>query len=126
MTRPAHSPRSAGQLIQFHRLIEEAQVDLARARKTATHALQIGVSPVELIDLARGKLTDPDRRELLSLLARSPWALSRVVALVRSARNPRSLGARILAASNTDPYAWGMKDTGDYDMDLCRLLEQIE
>jgi hypothetical protein len=107
----------------FPALFREALVDLADYRLTAIHALQIGVDPDEIIDYARG--LRPLGFE--NLLVQSPWAMGRVTALVKAARRPASLGNKLLSSrGRTDPYAWGIKETGDRDLDLATLLDQVD
>ncbi len=91
-------------------------------RSTAYHALQMGVIPDEILSYVRGN--SPDGFE--SVLGHSAWAMDRVVALTKAQRRPNSLGAKILdSVGHTDPYVWGIKDTGDVDRDLAALLDQV-
>lgn len=91
-------------------------------RSTAYHALQMGVIPDEILSYVRGN--SPDGFE--SVLDHSAWAMDRVVALVKAQRRPNSLGAKLLASvGRTDPYYWGIKDTGDVDRDLAVLLDLV-
>jgi len=109
----------------FSHFVDQAFVVRGELSRTAAYALQTGVNPRDLIHYVQGVCTDPERREVEHLLAQSPWALSRVVALVKAKRNPASLGAQVLKADSTNPYGWGIKQTGDPDMDIALLLESI-
>lgn len=121
MTSPAANPPRPGNFVRFlDEHLREAEV----AKTTAAHALRIGVIPEEIIDYVRGQVAD--RRSTESMLARSPWAMSRVVALVKSRRNPHSLGARILASKGAiQPLAWGIRGVGDHDQDVAELLDRV-
>ena len=111
--------------VGFTRLLDQALMSANQYRQTYHYALDIGIRPEELINYVRGRIGVHERRGFEHNLSRSPWALQRVVALVKAMRTPGSLGAQILAACNTDPYAWGIKRMGDVDTDLCLLLERI-
>jgi hypothetical protein len=106
----------------FDTIIAQAQSLANLQRSTAYHALQMGVIPDEILSYARGN--NPDGFE--SVLAHSAWAMDRVVALTKAQRRPESLGAKLLASvGHTDPYVWGIKDTGDRDFDLAALLNRV-
>lgn len=125
MTSPA-APNPTPGTVGFHKLIEAATLELGDFRKTSGHALGIGVLPDQIIDYVRGQLDNGQQREVERLLARSPWALGRVTALVKARRDPGSLGARILATiGEVDPSVWRIPSSGDPDTDLARLLDQI-
>jgi hypothetical protein len=111
--------------VGFSERILETFRALPAYRSTAVHALNLGLRPESLLHYVRGALDERERQDIQHLLAYSPWASARVVALVKAKRDPASLGARILSATHTNPYDWGMKTTGDWDTDLCRLLEQV-
>jgi len=119
----AQKPRPATG--SFPGLVDQALTHLNEHRRTARYALDLGIRPQEIIDYVRGHLSPAERRGLTSLLGRSSWAMSRVVALVKSRRNSASLGAKILASDHIAPSAWGMKETGDEDADLCLLLDRV-
>ena len=107
---------------RFDSIIAQSGHILSAQRRTAYHALQSGVNPDEILTYARG--LRPESFE--TVFARCPWAMARVVALVKAKRRPASLGARLLAGvGRTDPYAWGIRDTGDRDRDLASLLNQV-
>ena len=121
MTGPATAPRS-GNSARFASVVDKVFIDLDRHRSTAEHALQIGVDPQKLIRVARGQCCVFTE----DLIEQSPWALGRIIALVKAKRRFGSLGARILeSVGPTDPSVWGIKETGDPQADLAALLDQV-
>jgi len=107
----------------FESFLNETLVSLPDARNTPEFAVRVAhVNPFLLLDYVRGSANLADAH---AMIAQSDWAAGRVVALVKSRRDPRSLGARILRSTNTDPYAWGIENTGDEVMDLALLLDQV-
>jgi len=125
MTSPAAQPPRRG-TATFHTLIEESFRKETALRKTAGHALLTGVNPEEILDYVRGQVTPANRADVDQMLARSPWALGRVVALVKAKRDPASLGARILASHGAiQPRAWGIAGSGDHEADLAELLDRV-
>jgi hypothetical protein len=118
MNVPANPPRP----VTFVSVIQEISTACAIQRRTSTYALEIGIRPDELIRYAKG-----DRPEgFHELLVRSSWAMDRVSALVRSLRDPDSIGCIILKLQDLDPYMWGIYNTGDWDADLATLIDQVE
>lgn len=109
----------------FKAIYADATVGLMAYKQTAAHALTIGIRPNDLIRFVRGDLEGIARTEVQASLDRSPWALGRVVALVKARRNASSLGSRIVASDLFDPYAWGILNTGDIDTDGCTLLDLL-
>jgi hypothetical protein len=125
MLSPAAQPPQQG-TAQFHTLLEESAREGIALRNTAGHALLVGVNPEEILDYVRGQVSPANRVDVDQMLARSPWALGRVVALVKAKRDPASLGARILAShGQVDPRAWGIVGSGDHEADLAMLLDQV-
>jgi len=119
MTSPAAAPQPRG---SFQIAIEEALSETRSIRTTAGHALKTGVIPDEIIDYVRGRPS----ADIEHMLARSPWAMGRVVVLVKAKRDPASLGARILAShGQVQPPHWGIQGSGDPDADLAYLLDQV-
>lgn len=55
-------------------------------RQTYHYALEIGLRPTEILAYARGELVGEERDIVQSLISESPWALSRVVAIVKMRR----------------------------------------
>ena len=124
MTSPAAQP--APTFGAFQSTVEAAAVQLTALRLTASHALRNGVIPQEIVDFARGQLSPGQRQDAQAMLARSPWAMGRVVALVKARRDGASLGARILASTGpVDPVVWGISPTDDKDADLAKLLDVV-
>lgn len=106
----------------FASIVAQAQLHLHEQRHLAYHALQCGVIPDEILSYARG--TSPKGFD--SVLTAFPWVMGRVVALMKAQRRPQSLGAKLLSSvGRTDPYAWGIGDTGDRDRDLATLLDLV-
>lgn len=107
----------------FTTIVEQAQLQLHEQRHSAHYALQLGVNPDKILSYARGN--SPEGFD--SVLISSSWAMGRVVALMKAMRRPQSLGAKLLASvGRTDPYYWGIKDTGDVDRDLAVLLDLVD
>jgi uncharacterized protein YciW len=124
MSSPATPPRSGA--AAFTTLLDETVLMHARVKGTASHALAIALYPDQIIDYVRGVLTPSARANVMASLAHSAWGMSRVVALVKSRRDPASLGARLLVGEGSvDPYAWGIQDTGDPETDLATLLDKV-
>ena len=71
---------------QFEALLFKTTAELTAYRKTSSHALDIGVRPRELVRYARGDLDEVARVDFQRLLTQSPWALGRVVAIVKAQR----------------------------------------
>lgn len=125
MTGPAANPPRTG-TIAFHTLIDDALRHAAAVRETPAHSLAMGVFPDQIIDYVRGELSLDAREEMTTALATVPWAMGRVVALVKARRSPTSLGAMILATTGKIcPYDWGVPNTGDEDADLAALLDRV-
>jgi hypothetical protein len=119
MIGPADAPKPGAAPPKIDELVREA----TKLRRTAAHALRCGVNPDELLSYARGN--KPHGFE--AFLAQSPWAMGRVVALVKANRRPESLGAKLLRSPDrTDPYAWGIQNTGDREADLATLLDKVD
>ena len=121
--KPQDPPARTG--ITFEAVYRDAFAGHAAFKKTAEHALAIGIRPTDLLRYVRRELEGYEHAEMHCSLVRSPWATDRVVALVKAARTPGSLGERLLSSTHTDPYVWGMKNTGDSDLDMAHLLEQV-
>ncbi|MHC4180279.1 MAG: hypothetical protein ACYSWU_22470 [Planctomycetota bacterium] len=120
MTSPAANPPVPNST--FGPILDQAMRNLAEYRQTAAHALDLGVDPREIIDYARGR----QPAGIVTYLTQCPWVMDRVVALVKAARKPGSLGAKILAGVGpTIPSHWGIRDTGNEDADLATLLDQV-
>lgn len=79
---------------QFVRVLDQALVFARRHKQTYMHAFDIGIRAPDLMRYVSGKLEEVERREFQGLLARSPWAMARVVALVKAKR--QDTGPRVL------------------------------
>jgi len=123
---PEPMPSKKSPRVGFSDLVDSAIQSRTALQNTAGFALSTGVDPQTLIDYARGRASPAVKSEAEMMVMSSPWAMSRVLALVRAARDPSSLGAGILrTVGNTNPYEWGMTRTEDPQMDLALLLERI-
>lgn len=110
----------------FPQVIEQALTTWTEARNTAHYAISTGVNPHDLIDYVRGTLSEGERADVQAMLATSPWAMGRVVALVKAKRRPESLGTKImLTEGKIDPAAWGIPSSGDHEVDLAKLLDTL-
>ena len=71
----------------FVRLMQAAFVELGTVQQTYLHAFDVGIRARELVRYASGAMNEAERREFTGLLGRSPWAVARVVALVKRKRD---------------------------------------
>jgi hypothetical protein len=86
----------------------------------------MGVYPDQIIDYVRAEPSGPAREEMMHTLVTVPWAMGRVVALVKARRDPTSLGSRLLESEGEiSPADWGVPITGDRDADLATLLNRV-
>ena len=86
---------------QFEAVLSTTTAELTAYRLTYHHALDIGVRPRELVRYVQGKLSTPARVAFQGLLNQSPWALGRVVALVK-ARRVRTIAPIAIMHAITD------------------------
>lgn len=86
---------------QFEAELSRTTAGLTAYRMTYNHALDIGVRPRELVLYVQGKLDTGARVDFQGLLTQSPWALGRVVALVK-AKRVGNVGARVVVSAITD------------------------
>jgi hypothetical protein len=107
--------------VEFGAIVDEFIRANGIQRKTSTYALEIGIRPDELIRYARGERSEGFQE----LLLQSPWAMERVVALIRAARDHQHWVHHILNAGALNPYDWGVLNTGDRDADLMTLIDQV-
>jgi hypothetical protein len=122
--KPQDPPTAPTPGPEFAPSVDAAAVGLHVYKQTAHHALALGVRAADLVRYVSGDVTRDERKALQELLARSDWAMSRVVALTKARRNPNSLAARLLEGE-FNPYAWGVMRTEDPEMDAATLLERI-
>jgi hypothetical protein len=66
--------------------VDQALEEHVRYTKTYEHALDLGIQPREILAYATGAMDEGSRRQFVGTLARSPWAMSRVVAIVKAQR----------------------------------------
>ena len=70
----------------FVRILDQALETHIRYKQTYEHALNLGLQPKEILDYATGRMTEEARARFVGTLAQSPWAVSRVVAIVKAQR----------------------------------------
>jgi len=97
----------------FATAIDQALTEHVRYKKTYLHAFDIGIRAPDLFRYAFGQLDEVRRREYTELVARSPWALKTVVALVKAKRN------------NTPPRFLVYDSSGQDDLEALKLLDQF-
>lgn len=125
MAGPAANPPRPG-VAAFHALVDEALRHAGAARETSDYALRLGVDPQQIIGYVRAELSVSAREEMMHTLSTVPWAMGRVVALVKARRDPTSLGSRLLATEGEiSPADWDVPITGDRDADLVTLLNRV-
>ena len=120
--KPQDPPPATGP--DFAARLNVAAVGYSIFKQTQFHALGIGVRPADLVRYVAGNLVVGEQGEIEALLVQAPWAMERVVALVKARRDPTSLGAQILAGE-FNPYAYGVQRTEDPEMDAATLLNLI-
>lgn len=84
---PDQSPRSTAPMT-FDSLLDLAMPALVQYKKTFSHALDLGIRAKDIVLYACGALRPNDRERLQIQLLQSPWAVARVVALVKAKRDP--------------------------------------
>ncbi len=108
----------------FGRLVDEA----LRARPTpdASHALMSGVDVYGLCRYAAVACSKQERGAMQRQLLDHPWAHSRVVALVKGARDPGSVAAAVISAARRGAWT-GLAGSvsADPEADLAKLLDSI-
>lgn len=120
MNSPAMPRREPA--VEFGAIVDEFIRANGIQRKTSTYALEIGIRPDELIRYAKGERP----RGFQELLLQSPWAMERVVTLIKAIRDPKSIASYMFRAACVDPYVWGVLNTGDRDVDMMTLIDQVE
>jgi len=118
--QPASRPNPAA----FEKLVTD--VLRTRTAPDMETALVSGVDVYGLCRYATGVVTPQERAEIQAQITDHPWALSRVVALVKGARTKRSLADRILRAARRGAWS-GLIDTvsADPERQLAKLLDSI-
>ena len=130
--KPQTPPPTMG---SFKAAFDQTVANLAANKHTYEHALSLGISPRDLVSyVCRDRvenysdltLSDPERIDLERLLVKSPWAMGRVVALVKALRTA-SAGS-LLFRARTIPilnhYARS-EEWNDEDLEGCKLLDQL-
>lgn len=72
--------------VTFDSLFGLAMRAHASYKQTYEHALDLGIRPRDLTAYAFGQMPPDERERFHSLVCQSPWALGRVVALVKADR----------------------------------------
>ncbi|MCA8920332.1 MAG: hypothetical protein KDD82_00910 [Planctomycetes bacterium] len=109
------NPGSPG-AASWNQLVDQAVEERFRRARSVEAALASGELVVgELVGFAAGCLSPDARRNAQSFLARTPWALGRVTALVRGARSEGAqahggLAAKLLEAARTGKLSDGRRE----------------
>lgn len=98
---------------QFVEVLDQALGEHVRYKQTYMHAFDIGIRAPDLMRYAMGRLDAYERDEFTRLLSRSPWAMSRVVALVKAKRE------------STGPRALFYDSNGQDELEALKLLDQF-
>jgi len=109
----------------FEAVLTNAIAGHTEYKRTASHALSIGVRPKDLVRYVRGNLEDHERAEVHGLIALSPWALGRVVALVKARRDETSLRYRCATIPILNHYARPPGGWIDEDLEGAKLLDLL-
>ena len=72
---------------QFGSFFMESSVAHYSYKQTFHHAMDIGIRARDILAYAKGELPPHERAAFEDLLNQSPWAMSRVVAIVKTWRN---------------------------------------
>lgn len=132
---PSSVPGSPG-AASWNHMVDQAVEERFRRARSADAAVASGELVVgELCGFAAGCLDPATRRNTEAFLARTPWALSRVTALVRAARDTTQdggLAAKLLDAARAGALTDGRRElaaalaeTGDQDGPLRQLSDRI-
>jgi hypothetical protein len=122
MTPQAPQPESAA---AFGSVIEHLLQKAAAFKQTYHHALSLGISPRDIVRYALCVLPPKERAQFESELVQSPWAMGRVVALVKLKRVEHDLRIRQVTVPILNHYA-RMEEWKDEDLEGCKLLDSIE
>lgn len=113
---PNSVPGSPG-AASWNQIVDQAVEERFRRARSAEAALASGELVVgELCGFAAGCLTAETRRNTQAFLARNPWALGRVTALVRAARSESEQGglaAKLLEAAKAGSLSDGRQQVAD-------------
>ena len=107
---PPTNPKHPGQTM-FTSLLAATTI----ARSTPDFALESGIDVYGLCRYAAGLVTGHERTVIESQLARHPWALNRVVTLVKGVRGPSPdpMAVRILEAARSGNWSGLLASRGD-------------
>lgn len=105
----------------FAHLIDAA----ARAPQTPDQALRSGVDVYGVIRYAAGVVSVDERTVIEAQLARSPWAMDRVVALVKGARTLGSIATTILDTARSGDWSGLLASGPDPEHHLALLLNTL-
>jgi len=86
--KPQDPPRNTRRdVVAFETIIADAFVGLTTYRQSYLHAFDIGIRAPDILRYAFGTMPDEERSDFVASLNQSPWALGRVVAVVKAKRN---------------------------------------
>ena len=111
--KPQDPPTSPAMGYTFERVVETALTSHVQYKQTHLHAFDVGIRAPELLRYAFGKLDENERREFTELLARSPWAMQRVVAIVKAKR------------TNSPPRFLFYDSGGQDELEALKILDQF-
>lgn len=111
--KPQDPPTPQIGAAQFVELLDQALVTHVRYKQTFMHAYDIGIRAPDLFRYAFGQLDEVQTREYTDLVARSPWALKTVVAIVKAKRN------------STPPRFLVYDSSGQDALEALKLLDQF-
>jgi hypothetical protein len=80
------APLRPGSQVTFDSLFDLAMRASVAYKKTYAHALDLGINPKDIVLYATGALSPGERDRFHGQLLQSPWALGRVVAIVKAKR----------------------------------------
>lgn len=113
---PLPRPVDSDPETQFDQLLKTSVRERLRRARRSDAALGTGELQMQVLcRYATGELQGQAHQDAQSSLSRSPWALSRVTALVKGARTPNSLAAHVLTAARA----------GDVDAGRLAALELL-
>jgi len=97
----------------FETTIADAFVGLTTYRQSYLHAFDMGIRAPDILRYAFGKMPDEERSAFVASLSQSPWALGRVVAIVKAKRN------------NTPPRFLFYDSSGQEALEALKILDQF-
>jgi hypothetical protein len=81
------APLRPGSQVTFDSFFDLAMKANHDYKKTYAHALDLGINPKDIMLYATGALSPGERDRFQGQLLQSPWALDRVVAIVKAKRD---------------------------------------